>query len=183
MKTRILGFFILLILSPKIYSNSEDIPYDQYANEIIKEFVTEMRKEFGLKCLGSGGSMPNDVESIEIMLVSYEKASEEKARELEIKATERLTAMVNAHEKIRPFLREYPFPPQRAEVMISFIDKNMKPFSSDSVALIFQAKGNLNYRAYNPKTKQYTVLFNESYEEAKKIVSKKTTPLTEQTKS
>ena len=75
-------------------------------------FLKEMYKEYGLECGASGGRMPYDVEEISVSLVANHSATVEQARELEIKTTERFAQIINAHEKIRPFLRKCQhFPP------------------------------------------------------------------------
>ena len=73
------------------------------------------------------------------------------ARELEIKLTERFAQIINAHEKIRPFLREYPFPAGRVSVMISFKfqKRRRKSFKDDEVFHVFQAKNQIFYQAHN----------------------------------
>ena len=79
-----------------------------YVNEVTRQFEKEMQKEFGLLCIGSGGSMPHDVEEIDVRFAAYRKATIEQARILVVLATQKLLKMINNHKKIRPFLREYP---------------------------------------------------------------------------
>ncbi len=151
---------------------SHDSPiYTQYVAEITSAFVKEMYKEYGLACGASGGEMPYDVEEILVQFAAYRSATIEQARELEVKATERLAQIINAHEKIRPFLREYPFPPGRAYVSISFRKKG-KLFSTHSeVEFVCHARDKLHYLAYNPDQPYVGKLIkDEPYEEARRIV-------------
>jgi len=79
--------------------------------------------------------------------------------------------MVNAHEKIRPFLRETPFPSYRTSVGISFYQRNHTPYIDGSVAYVSQVNGKIYYRAKNPDNPYvYKQIKNEPYEEALKIV-------------
>ncbi len=118
--------------------------YLNYVHEISNEFVREMEKEYGLVCTGSGGSMPRDVEEITLFFHSYRKSTIPEARELLIKTTDRLIQKVNAHEKIRPFLHQYPFTRQGARVSIWFHNpKNGSYYLDGSVAFVCQAKGDL----------------------------------------
>jgi hypothetical protein len=135
-----------------------------------------MYKEYGFECGASGGRMPYDVEEISVSLVIDQSATIEQAREWEIKTTERFAQIINAHEKIRPFLREYPFPSNRASVSIEFItpkkQKRVFTLSTKSdVTYVLQAKNRIYYQAKNPDNPYvFKDLKNEPYEEALKIV-------------
>jgi hypothetical protein len=163
---------LMMIVSLFLVAKDDDSPiYTRYVAEITSTFVKEMYKKYGLYCGSSGGEMPYDVEEISVSLIAYRNATIEQARELEVKATERFVQIINAHEKIRPFLREYPFSPSRADVSISF-EKKGKPFSDYSeVEFICHAKNKLHYLAYDPDHPYVGKLIKEEpYEEALKIV-------------
>jgi hypothetical protein len=114
--------------------------------------------------------MPYDVEEILVQLAAYRSATIEQARELEVKATERFAQIINAHEKIRPFLREYPFPSSRANVTISFRKRAKHPTDND-VEFVCHAKNKLFYLAYDPDHPYVGKdIKNEPYEEALRIV-------------
>jgi hypothetical protein len=157
----------------KVTANQYKSPiYTQYVAEVTSTFLKEIYKEYGFRSGGSGGSMPYDVEEIEVSFDSNQSATVEQARELEIKLTERFVQIINGHEKIRPFLREYPFPSSRVRVDISFtIPSKTKLPIDNSVLLVFQAKNRIFYRAINPDN-QYVLkpIMDEPYEEALKIV-------------
>ena len=151
--------------------------YVKYANEIICSFAKEMKAEFNLLCSGSGGKMPYDVEIIEVGFTAYRNATIEEARELEVKVTEKLREKINQHEKIRPFLREYPFPASRAKVKISFSKKDGSRPKEGFVALTFHAKDTIFYDTATNETEKLVSLAEEPYEEALKIVQKKAVKL------
>ena len=132
-----------------------------------------MYKDYGFECGASGGRMPYDVEEISVSLVAYQSATIEQARELEIKATERFAQIINAHEKIRPFLREYPFPSCRVDVSISFEPpkKMFSPSPKSDVSYVLQARNRIYYQAENPNNPYVEIdIKDEPYEEALKIV-------------
>jgi hypothetical protein len=162
---------ILMIVSFSLNAKDDDSPiYTQYVAEVTSSFVKEMHKKYGLECGASGGAMPYDVEEILVQLVAYRSATIEQARELEVKATERFAQIINAHEKIRPFLREYPFPSSRARVTISFRKKRKHP-TDDDVEFVCHAKNKLYYLAHDPDHPYVGKdIKNEPYEEALKIV-------------
>jgi hypothetical protein len=165
---------ILMIVSFSLDAKDDDSPiYTQYVAEVTSSFLKEMYKEYGFECGASGGKMPYDVEEILVQLVAYRSATIEQARELEVKATERFAQIINAHEKIRPFLREYPFPASRASVTISFRKKRQHLPQENDVKLVGQAKNKLYYLAHDPDHPYVgKKIKDEPYEEALKIVQK-----------
>lgn len=175
MVKRINFFLILTIIGVTMHAKEYESPlYTQYAVEIIQSFSKQVEKEFGFECIGSGGSMPHDVQEISAKFIVYQDATIPQARELEVKLTEKFVQIINAHEKIRPFLREYPFPSSRACVSISF-EKPSKtsPLSikSQNVKYVFQARSRIFYQAENPLNQYvYKDIKDEPYEEALKIV-------------
>ena len=140
-----------------------------------------MKQEHGFLCIGSGGSMPYDVESIDIEFNVYQRATIEKARELIIMATRKLQKIVNAHKKIRPYLREYPFGSRRAFISLSFCKENHEHYADGSIAYIFHSYNQsldrdiLCYFIEDPEADETVNLFDEPYEEAEKIVDNKNT--------
>ena len=164
---------ILVILFMGVPMNAKEYEspvYTQYVAEIIRTFSKQMNKEFGLICTASGGGMPHDVEEIHVQFEANQSATIEEARELEVKVTERFVQIINAHEKIRPFLREYPFPSNRADVAIAFCDSR-KQSRDDDVYFVFQARNRIWYQAKNTDNSPVLKdIKDESYEDALKIV-------------
>src|SRR3990172_1282018 len=177
--TRIVRLFVafLLVVFMGCNVNAENLEkedYEVYVNQIVKEFAQVMKEDSGLRCIGGGGRMPYDVEEMSVEFISYQKATIEQARELEVKATDRLLKIINGHEKIRPFLREYPFKANRAEVAISFRNKDNDFYSDGSIARVTQIRNKIYYRKYSLLTDQLQLLAEEPYEEALIKVRKST---------
>ncbi len=150
----------------------EPKPYLEYADQIIRSFEKESVKEFKLVSIGSGGGMAHDVEEVSIKFFAYRQATIEEARALEVAMTEKLLKKINENEKIRPYLREYPFSHSRARVSISFRKRDNSPNTDGSVAFVFQARGQVIYCGADPKTEDYYDLLKEPYEDALKLAKK-----------
>ena len=97
MRSKCVGFFVIvaLLISMGMKVNADEyeddyVPpaYVQYVNELTRSFAAEMYKEYRLECVGSGGSMPYDVEEVSVKLVACQIVTVDQAREMEIKATE-----------------------------------------------------------------------------------------------
>lgn len=157
-----------------IQGNNED--YEVYADEIVRNFSKEMKREYGLQCVGSGGSMPHDVAKIGVMFTIQKKVTSlEEARGLEVAAIQKLLNQINNHPKIRPYLREYPFKYDRVRISISFTDKNNEQYMDGSITYMYQARSKIfyctakeyidkGYQITDPETKEvYVVPDREDY--------------------
>ena len=143
----------------------------KYVNEVEREFKKYAYKTFGARACGSGGAMPYDVENIGVDFDIKQKVSREKARELIVTLTEKFTEIINKHEQLRPYLREYPFSPYRADVYISFCDKKGFKNKDGSVnAVIVNRDKEVCYFSANPLNLHKEKKVTEPYEEAVKIV-------------
>lgn len=136
--------FALCLLLVVLYGcdSPQDCPYGKYVDHIVSEVAKEMKRDYGLICVGSGGSMPTNVRSIDMSFHVYRRGTLEEARELMVQAKTRLVEKVNAHEKIRPYLKNYPFKLEDAGILLSFRKKNGSRYLDDSVALVCSARDN-----------------------------------------
>jgi len=185
-------FFLIFFMVNSMNAKERPV-YVKYVHEIVNEYKKEMKKEYGLQCIGSGGSMPHDVAEIGVMFTIQKKVTSlEEARELEVAAIQKLLNHINNHPKIRPFLREYPFKNDRVEISISFTDKNNEQYMDGSIAYMYQVRNKIFYKTaekciakgyqithprtnevYNvPDREDYKLIpyYDEPYEEALKKV-------------
>ena len=119
-------FLIAVMLSaakPPDQKMKKSINDEVFANEVTHSFIQEVKKKWGFQCEHTGGSMPYDIESLSVGFAIYKNVTIDEARELEVMLIEEFLEVTNAHEKIRPFLREYPFPAARANISLSFYHK------------------------------------------------------------
>ena len=173
---KILSFVLFLIMGFDAFSEEENYKKRSfYRSQIVDTFVREMENEFGLLCIGEGGSMPYDVRKISVRFNAYQRATVEEARELLVMVTERFVQIVNAHQKIPPYLREYPATPAIADIAISFCKNNHHPYMDESVAYAFVVKNKVFYKQQDPDSQKYKLiaLYQEPYEEALEIVRSK----------
>lgn len=165
--------FIGIILLFPMYAqeSSKSINYVGFVNQVTNAFIEEVRKEFGLQCIAEGGSMPYDIFDIDLCFTAYRKATIDEARELIVTLIEKFLKIINAHEKIRPYLREYPFPAKRVGISISFHKKNNRPETENSIDYVHQCKNKLFYTFHDSKIDYSSIaLWEESYEDAYQLV-------------
>ena len=138
-------------------------------NDIVNSFEKEMKDQFGLMCTGLGGGMHYEIEKIGIDFLLHQQTSVEEARELEIRATERFVDLINTNESIKPYLMDYPWDQNRADVMIAFRDEYGEDYP-EGVTLILQAKNQLIYYGPEKFPNDIDHLKEEPYAEAKAFV-------------
>jgi len=153
--------------------NSKSIDYEVFVDEVTNIFIKEVKKEFGFDGNATGGSMPYDIEEIHVGFSVPREVTIDEARELEVKLVEKFLSIVNAYEKIHPYLREYPFTSSRASILLNFYNEKKQPKDENNVNLVFQAKKNIFYKRYIPEKHSFIELAQEPYEEALKIVQNK----------
>jgi len=165
------------------HHTNESSPYIKYVHELKNAFKEEMRKKYGLICIGSGGGMPYDIVDIDFDFQSLEKpTSIEKARQLIVAAIERFQEMINSHEKIQPYLREVPFTIPRVYITLNFTQEKGKPLPTDKVVSVNPIEKDLVY-FYEVERKSILMgkehicyddkeFYRESYKEAVTIARK-----------
>ncbi len=165
-------FFIPIFLWLLIpcYAKYQEAPYESYAREITRGFIQQIEDELDLSCYGDSGMMSEDVEEIGLRFKTWRRANIEEARALIVFVTERLTQAINAHEKIRPYLREYPFPSSRVEISIAFHDLIDNRFADGTVARSSHISSDITYYEMDAFRDRSSELLEEPYEEALKIV-------------
>jgi hypothetical protein len=173
MINRIIYIFIFLISSLAFGSEIEpyELKFRQEIKLLSKSFITEMEEKFDLHCYGEGGSMPHDLEEIDISFIAFRKGSINEARELIIKGTFQLTEMINTNKTIRPFLRDYPTSFKRVSIPIAFRNSNNRCYRDGSIVHAFQARENIFYYAEDALSEKRILIHKEPFEEALKIVT------------
>ena len=145
-----------------------------YVDEVIDEFIKIAQEEFGVIPYGTGGAMPFDVETISVHFKCLKKGTVEEARMLMVELTEKFAQIINKHEQLRPYFREYPFSKYRAKIDLSFIDNKGKQYNDGSVYYVFIGKDKkIYYFSANLLTPKKDNEFEEPFEQAAKIVHAK----------
>ena len=164
-------FFMMPLMAERTdYTAEEDALMIRGVNEVVSVLKREMKEKFRLRCTGSGGSMPYDIQEIGVDFLLCRQVSIEEARELEVRATERFVEIINSHEAIRPYLRDYPWDYHRAKIMVSFERDDGEDYP-EGVSLVLQAKEKICYFGPEKSPKEIGPTLREPYLEAKEIVN------------
>lgn len=149
--------------------------YIVYVNEVRENFAKKIFDEMGLVSVGNMSSLHGTAEMIGMKVYAHDRATVDEARALHLIVMEKLVEEINAHEKLRPFLAEYPFTQERVSISLSF-NSPFGRYSDGSVAyshnvsgLEWIADGNknrLSYDSYDPFNEKFIDILEESYDEA-----------------
>jgi hypothetical protein len=173
MGKRVKFFLVSLFLYGSALLGAEP-NYVHYADAISSRIIKQIEKEFDVHCDATGGSMPHDVASIYLSFATQRRVSLEEARIMHVRCTEMLKEAVNADERVRPFLAEYPFPPSRSEISLSFSGPVGSWNHDGTINHIFGARGKIFYFISDPIDVKIDSFHEEPYEDALKIVKQST---------
>jgi len=173
-------FGLIVFFTCPNYADDELSEAESYVNEVFSSLAKEVKKELNLSLFGSEASMPEKVNSMEMSFWAYQRSTIEEARLLTVYLTERLTKAINAHEKLRPYLRGYPFPAERVGIFLHFHnvfwitqgDGTVSRASHINTMGTSRYRNQIVYEVANPDPMflQEEDLLVEPYEEAVRIV-------------
>lgn len=144
--------------------------YPTYAHQVVGILKQEVEKEYNVHCCAVGGSMPYDIMEIDVWFQTMQPASVELARELIVNINKKFYRIINSDENIRPFLREYPFPIERLDILIQFDEFVKNTVSNNQIKCVSHTNGNISYLQDDETGHKYVAFYKESYGEALKIV-------------
>lgn len=144
--------------------------YERDANAVTAHAARKINHQTGLKLIGTGGGMINQINFMAMSFSHYGDLSIEEARELLVYCVEEYLNAINADEKIKPHLVRYPFTPREIEVNIFIRKQDGKNQSVGSLSVVGEVNGKVTYDISQPFPKIAQEVYKETYEEAKKLV-------------
>lgn len=142
----------------------------QIADRITARTVQKIEAETGLRLMGIGGGMMNQVR---MMAISFEQLGEitmEQGRELIVYCINEYLSAINASEEIKPFLIHYPFTTEDIQIEIFVYDKNHRDVPLGALCVLCEIDGILKYKIKEPDPIIFKQIHKETYDEAVKIV-------------
>ncbi len=141
--------------------------------QFTMEYEKSLRPLYWFQRMGYGGALMHDIAEVSLtyaVLVDHDVAS---AREVAMDCIELFTTMINADEKVQPYLHERPFPPERFRLTLSIRNPDCSRYMGKGVSSVVFVHGKFGYFQYDPTTDYSTCLHSETYEEAKRIIDQK----------
>lgn len=169
-------FFLLmtLLLFLSCASRKTTPDYITLLDNTTAKFNKELLQEHQLVCRGYGGRLMEDISEVTQHYILRKKCDVNTARRIAIPCIEKLVTMINADKKLHPFLHQYPFPANRINFTISFVDKDGNDYKDGSVAYITIFDGRIFYAKYNPESDALEDIWKEGYADALRIVQSET---------
>ena len=160
----ILTFLILAIFSScSIHSTPE---HEKIADRTTALAATKIEKETGLRLIGTGGRMMDQIRMMGMSFHYLGEMSIEKGRELLIYCIDEYLSAINSNEQMRGHLSHYPFTCKDIEIRI-FVSK---PDSTDvpigDLSVIGAYDGCLTYKIRQSGAAALKRIYEETYEEA-----------------
>lgn len=166
------SFFIALKMfsyNPPNRMEEKSTYHPKYAYETMDILVQLAEEKYGLRCSGTGGSMPTDVCSLHLDFDTKQTTSIEEYRKLLIDVAEDFLQIINNNRDILPFLREYPFPISRLDLTINY-NKLLNDKFNEEITRVTCINGKIRYCKEEPPISKYIEILAEPYEEALAIV-------------
>lgn len=167
---RFLTILALLFLGETMHAYTP-APYEPLIDALFKTFETQMQEELHLEPTGSGGSMPHDVEGIEVTFTALRRISQDEAREILIKGSQVLLHLINSNEELRPYLREFPFRMNRISLHLFTRNNVGSHYADGTIAYAALTRNTLSYDTFDPITEKFIALSGESFDTATQIAT------------
>ena len=165
-----LSFFMTYNLSAIEYPIPES---EKAVDDLIGQVVPSLSKKYKMKAFGTAIAMPGGtVKGLGLRFHLLGPLSVEALRKILVEAGNDFLQLVNADERVRPFLEVYPFTLDRIEVVLFLIDSKRFDLESPDVGTARIRNGVLSYewilRVKGRLTTQKEL--KESYAEALKAL-------------
>lgn len=161
------SIIILLLLFGCGTTSRETKEKQRLANEVRNQAAIKIAKETYLVPYGTMGQMMYDIQKLGLAFLCYQDIELTHARELLVDAVDSMVGEINANEKIRPYLFNYPFKASNIEIRIFLRNPDGSDVSPGKLSVIEAIDGILEYRIDNSQTNLFTLIQAETYEEAK----------------
>jgi hypothetical protein len=175
-------YFLLLLMS--VYfchsrqleakpRNNEYIPaeYVVIAQKIRADMAKKLSKRHNMEVIGVTGGLAGRVNVLGLSFEIIGPLTKEQLREILIDCVEEFMTAINANERLRPHLKNYPFTPKEIEIELYIKGEKRRDLFDPEIRVAVATHGSLRYHTTakdNPFG--YKSEFMEDYEEALKIV-------------
>ena len=155
------------------FVNNQYVPADYVvmADEITEKVEAKLTKRYNMRTIGTIGGMADRVNMLGLSFQIHGPLSKDKLRRILIDCIEEFLTPINANEKLRPFLKTYPYTVEGLIIEIFVVDDTGKKVYDPNIMLAETFQGELKYRLVDKDTKfGYKSTEKEDYETALKIV-------------
>ena len=146
---------------------------ERTSDAITSQTIQKLQKEKDLQAIGTGGQMMNEIEMLHIAFRYFHEVSLEEGRELMVYAIDTYLDAINKNEKIRPYLKKYPFTAKNLEIEIWIKKPDFTDVPVGKICGVLLRHGRIGYQPQGTHEYKFEPLcLQESYEESLKILDK-----------
>ncbi len=144
---------------------------ERTADAITNQTAKKLKQEKDLCLIGTGGQMMDKIEMLDMGFQYFHEVNLEEARQLIVYAAEVYLDAINKNEKIRPYLKNYPFTAKNLEIKIWVRKPDSSNVTPGNVHGIFLNDGLVEYEPQGSvKYEHPSPILKETYEEAVQMV-------------
>lgn len=138
-------------------------PYETEIDLLLWQFSNQMAEQYDLHRWSIGGKLTNGIEEIGAMFKTYQPMSQEQARQLIVEVAEKLLLALNTNAKIKPYLKQVPFPPNflKIKIVAENIDDH-KSFPDVSIETVMLEGNRIYYLQKTLYPKEEDSIFRDS---------------------
>lgn len=140
-------------------------------HQIRSDVAEKLSKRYNMKVRGVTGGMAGSVNVIGLSFQILGPLSKEKLREILVDCVEEFLAPINTSEKIRPYLKNYPFTEKEIEITIFVVDASGRNLYDPEIVVATAFNGKIWYYTEDKDNEfGYKQKIQENYQTALKIV-------------
>jgi len=170
-------FLFLFVFVCSIYGknsmNNRYVPaaYVVMANQIIAEVEAKLTKRYKMKAISATSGMAGCFNVVGLGFQIKGPLTKEQLRKILIDCVEEFLTTINANERLRPFLKTYPFTEKGIIITLFISDSKGKDIYDPEIMVATSYHGHVSY-ATKAKDQEfgYKQEFDEDYETAFKLV-------------
>ncbi len=156
------------LFSGKFYMSKQK---EQIANCVLNEACSEISHKYGMSCIGSGGAMMYEIESLKLMFCIKKPLEKDEARKIIVDSANIFLKKINNNKDIAKYLIKWPLDLDNIVVSIIFFNVDGTTTYHPQLAAVSIVRGNIRYKTNDRENKWvYKETTEESFEEAKRIL-------------
>lgn len=153
--------------------------YEEEIDALLADFANDLQEQYGLYRYSIGGNLMNGIQDIGATFDIYQFVTRDEGRQLLLEVSDKLLTTLNNNEKLRPFLKEYPFPASLLKINLRFEQSKYASLPDIRIKNITLNENKITYNQEitHPlkegqffRSTEHAVLAIETYPEALKII-------------
>jgi hypothetical protein len=174
----LMAFILSILILLQISCNRSDsvnpkivIPvYYDMANQLNSEIIKGLSKRFNMNAVGITAGLADHVNVLGAMFQIRGPLSKDELRQILVDCVQEYLQQLNSNEKIRPFLKNYPFLAEDINISILVVDKKGLCVKHPAFCIVANS-GKTVWFATNEPGGAYKYEEEETFEESLKIVT------------